>query len=570
MNWYNTYRPTEFEDVIGQDLVKSVLKNSLAKNKIKHAYLFNGSKGIGKTTLARIFAAKICKLDENPEGSIDMIEMDAASNTGIDDVRELIESASNPPLVAPYKVYIIDEVHMLSKPAMNALLKILEEPPVHLVFLLATTNPEKLIPTVLSRLTKLNLTAHTVEGLVQRLRFIVNKEGVTIDDASLNIIAKRAGGSQRDSINLLETVASYELPNLTEKEVSNLLGILPGDLLASISADLMNGCISKETLVLVQNTGLDGDSLLAQLLEFLLDRSFGGDREFDSLVIPVAEVIDLRLPITSVVASLALVQVKIRNPQNLGASVVTPHLNQSVKPISQTKETPAKSLPTENNPELPETPPFDDYFTPEEDIIYSTNIPEAKADNLIKTIIKPNVEPKLSTQPDIQTSINQTTSQSVDDVIQSLNFDLSTPPLFKTFIPAIMVESVLGDHLTLRVSNPFALNQIKNVKNNLWLVNKLKEKFGLVFVLELKEGKIDPKKKVEIPTSVEQMSNDVTVSQPPKSVPIPKKGNIFYSIYGSSPIQLERKDVPVITEIPKPKKSADAHWNSHVEDMFDL
>lgn len=235
MAWYNKYRPQTFREVVGQELVKQVLENSLKSGKIKHAYLFCGPKGTGKTTLARIFAHQVNSTTEIPESRIDIFEMDAASNTSIEDIRQLIDNAQKPPLVGKYKIYIIDEVHMLSKPAMNALLKILEEPPAYLIFLLCTTNPEKLIPTVLSRLTKLTLTNHSVENIVQRLKFIAEQESMDIDVEALELIAKRSNGGQRDAINLLETVYSYGLAKYTKQVVGQILGLVPEDLLEQVA-----------------------------------------------------------------------------------------------------------------------------------------------------------------------------------------------------------------------------------------------------------------------------------------------------------------------------------------------
>jgi len=310
MAWYNVYRPQTFDEVVGQNLVKTVLQNALAKNSIKHAYLFSGPKGTGKTTLARIFAHSLNQVSDNPQTSIDIVEMDAASNTGIDDIRQLIENAKNPPIAGQYKIYIIDEVHMLSKSAMNALLKILEEPPQYLIFLLATTNPEKLLPTVLSRLTKLQLTNHSIEGIITRLQYIAAAEHVIIEVPALELIARRSSGGQRDAINLLETVASYGLDAYTESDVAAILGVLPIQQLQAVATALMSDEVQHMAMVsgMLSQSGVDGDAVLAGLLEWLLDESFAGHNTFDSLIVPVSQVIALQLPVAHVTSTLSIVR----------------------------------------------------------------------------------------------------------------------------------------------------------------------------------------------------------------------------------------------------------------------
>lgn len=312
MAWYNKYRPQQFTEVLGQDLVKTVLQNAIAKNRVKHAYLFSGPKGVGKTTLARIFAKQLNQTDQNPESALDIIELDAASHTGIDDIRQLIESAKTPPLAGRYKIFIIDEVHMLSKNAMNALLKILEEPPEYLIFLLATTNAEKLIPTVLSRLTILRLFNHTLSDIVANLRSIATSEGMCISDAALRLIATRSAGSQRDAINLLETIAGYQLDSYDEHNTAQLLGLLPHELLEKTAQNLLSPAqLDIELLKQLESQGVDGQGCLTQLLEFLLDRSLHNQAEYDELIMPVAEVVHLQLPTNGVLPALALVKVRL-------------------------------------------------------------------------------------------------------------------------------------------------------------------------------------------------------------------------------------------------------------------
>ncbi len=328
MAWYNDYRPTNFDQVIGQSLVKTVLQNALKLNKIKHGYLLSGPKGVGKTTIARIFANELNNLISNPQASMDIIELDAASNSGVDNIRQLIDSAQTPPFAGKFKVFIIDEVHMLSKSAMNALLKILEEPPTYLVFLFATTNPEKLLPTVLSRLTKLALTSHSIEDIVTQLEMIASTEKMVVDRESLILIAKRSSGGQRDAINLLETLFSYGLPKYSVIETANLLGLVSSEIFDRVSNILLTQdfAMIKPIIQEIENIGLDGEGFLAQFLDYLLESVFDQPSASQSLILPVAAILDLKLPINTIHSSFALIQSEIikRNLPKVVTNTILP------------------------------------------------------------------------------------------------------------------------------------------------------------------------------------------------------------------------------------------------------
>ncbi len=236
---YRKYRPCFFEDVVGQDVIITTLQNSIKENKINHAYLFSGTRGTGKTTVAKIFAkiincnnitngtpcgeCNIC-IQQNTDEIQDIIEIDAASNNGVDEIREIKSKVNLVPSVYKYKVYIIDEVHMLSIGAFNALLKTLEEPPAHVIFILATTEPQKLPVTISSRCQRFDFKKVSVENIKKRLNIICNKENIEITDESLEEISKISDGSMRDSICLLEQVSTYTNKKITIDDIYQISG----------------------------------------------------------------------------------------------------------------------------------------------------------------------------------------------------------------------------------------------------------------------------------------------------------------------------------------------------------
>jgi DNA polymerase-3 subunit gamma/tau len=229
---YRKYRSKSLAEVVGQSHVTDVLARSLAQGRIAHAYLLTGPRGVGKTSIARILAHEINKLPYNEDTAhLDIIEIDAASNNGVEDVRDLREKVQIAPVSAAKKIYIIDEVHMLSKAAFNALLKTLEEPPEHAVFILATTDADKLPQTIISRTQRFSFRAITPTDAVAHLRYIAKEEKINIDDEALTLIATRGDGSFRDSISLLDQLASLAdgKENITAAHVERALGLAPSE-----------------------------------------------------------------------------------------------------------------------------------------------------------------------------------------------------------------------------------------------------------------------------------------------------------------------------------------------------
>lgn len=236
---YRKYRPMRFEDVCGQQFIVKTLSNAIKNNKIGHAYLFCGTRGTGKTTIAKIFAklvnclnpldnvpcgeCEIC-LNENTDEIPDIIEIDAASNNGVDEIRELKNKIKLMPVMCKYKVYIIDEVHMLSTGAFNALLKTLEEPPDHVIFILATTEPQKLPITIISRCQRFDFKKINVLDISKRLKYISQKEGIDIDDEAIEEIAKLSEGAMRDAIGLLDQISSFADSKITVEDIYTIRG----------------------------------------------------------------------------------------------------------------------------------------------------------------------------------------------------------------------------------------------------------------------------------------------------------------------------------------------------------
>ena len=247
---YRKWRPQSFSDIVGQDNVVKTLKNAIKMNRIAHAYLFCGPRGTGKTSTAKILAkalnckegstVNICgtcssctKIRDN--NSIDVLEIDAASNRGINEIRELREKVKFSPTEGNYKVYIIDEVHMLTTEAFNALLKTLEEPPEYVIFILATTEPNKLLSTILSRCQRFDFGRLSISDLIKRLSYICEQEGVKISQKALSAIARNAGGGMRDAISILDQTISYAGSDVTLDDVSAVLGMVDHEALIKLT-----------------------------------------------------------------------------------------------------------------------------------------------------------------------------------------------------------------------------------------------------------------------------------------------------------------------------------------------
>ena len=371
------YRPKTFTDLVGQEPIVRTLQNALKTENPSHAYLFCGSRGTGKTSSARIFAKGLnCEKmkDGNPCGTcktcidiaeghlIDIIEIDAASHTGVENIRNIIEKMEFAPTYAKRKVYIIDEVHMLSKGAFNALLKTLEEPPEHVYFLLATTELQKIPETIVSRCQTFIFHRFSLEQLVNRLDDICTKEGFTTTPDALQIIAKKAEGGLRDAISLLEQIAAETENNITEQSVRASLGISSSETLEKFWLSITNKDLETgfQILKTINEEGGDFRSFGHDFLGFLrekLHNNLSNPSELN-LILSSIEEIETALarlktsPIVELPLEIALV--------NICTQKTTPHVGDGFKPSQSNTKTEPTKISVQTPPQKPETIPISD------------------------------------------------------------------------------------------------------------------------------------------------------------------------------------------------------------------
>ncbi|MFA5777834.1 MAG: DNA polymerase III subunit gamma/tau [Parcubacteria group bacterium] len=521
---YRKYRPQKFSDVIGQNHIVQTLTNSIKNNRIGHAYLFTGPRGTGKTSIARLFAktvnclelkdAEPCLECENCKNiqdgrSLDIIEIDAASNTGVDNIRELRETIKLPPTRAKFKIYIIDEVHMLSTGAFNALLKTLEEPPAHVIFILATTEIHKVPDTIISRCQRFDFVRLSLENIIKKLSSIAKEEGIEVEKDALEMIAISAEGGMRDAESTLAQVISLEDKKITAKEVEEILGTSDRRNVEKM-AELLVEKNTGKALELVSKMTNDGYDLeifnkaflnyLRQLLVISVDESLSKtlSLELTSEQLEKSKKIakDNTGRILEIITKFSEIQNKIRSafiPQlPLEMAIVKLGNYEIVK-----KDNQPSVISNQSNAEFPEV---------------KKQQPKVESKEIVKEEIKEIDEPAIKQSSDAAVDINDIKDKWKEIIRETKPFNHSIS-LFLLNCEPVKVEN---NYLSIATKYKFYKDKLSETQNKLTIEKVLATIFGsglrVKFLSEDEAGI-----KIKIPTKDSPSSSTLAPSKPKES-----------------------------------------------------
>ncbi|HEC2171966.1 TPA: DNA polymerase III subunit gamma/tau [Staphylococcus delphini] len=363
---YRMFRPQSFEDVVGQEHVTKTLKNAIAKGKQSHAYIFSGPRGTGKTSIAKIFAKAInCEVRDDGEPcnecasckgitqgyNSDVIEIDAASNNGVDEIRNIRDKVKYAPSESKYKVYIIDEVHMLTTGAFNALLKTLEEPPAHAIFILATTEPHKIPPTIISRAQRFDFKAINANRIVDRLSYVAHQQQIEFDEAALAFIAKVSEGGMRDALSIMDQAIAFGDERLTLKDALDVTGSLDESDLNVLFQDIVQGHVHEafERYHQFVSEGKEVNRLINDMIYFVRDTIMAKttqlETEYDALMPFDLEALYKMIDVIND----TLVSIRFSVNQNVHLEVLLVKLSEMVKEVGRTGEVVVNHAPTEQH-----------------------------------------------------------------------------------------------------------------------------------------------------------------------------------------------------------------------------
>jgi DNA polymerase III subunit gamma/tau len=514
MAWYNIYRPKSFDDVLGQDLVVQILKKAVEAKKIKQAYLFSGTRGVGKTTIARIFARAIIGASPDDMNPLDIAELDGATNNGVDFVRELKESFDQAPLNGSYKVYIIDEVHMFTPQAFSALLKVMEEPPVHLILIMATTHPDKLLPTVRSRLTHFKLYPHSIKDLTTNLKKIAKEQKINITEDGLEYIAHLGRGSQRDAITLFETIASNDLEQYNEGLIRELVGATPAIIVDTTIKWLTSIIKGNEDTSLQQSlkefaikSSVTPKEYYNNLLEELLRFGFEGDIHINNIIKQTLPVFDSNLPIDTLFGAISLLRSHLIEGESSVEKKTKPDPPEPIKPIE----------PDEYN-----------------------NIPPKSANKIAQKSKVSNQKPNNRAKDSI----------NIDETLSSIKQSKDAPMALR------MINYLKGDIdnniINLRINTQTWVSILNAPNIQKWLIEMIKLTAGVEGDMRM-NIEVEDQKQTEKVKVVKEEQNDLTETAVPSTdIELKKEDKIFYKIYSKLPPNMEDKGVQVINKIHAP------------------
>lgn len=462
---YRKYRPKNLEDIIGQEHITTTLKNSIDNGSLSHAYLLTGPRGVGKTSIARILAHEINKLEYNEASNhLDIIEIDAASNRRIDEIRELRDKVNILPSVVEYKIYIIDEVHMLTREAFNALLKTLEEPPKHAIFILATTEAHKLPETIISRTQHFSFKPIDEDSLFKHLKNIAKQEGIKIDDEALQLISVHGDGSFRDSISLLDQTAASK-NQIDVETVQTMLGLAPKQTIVQI-VDSLETTSPKELIDItsqMRDRGVQTSVLSKQLAELIRSKIISDPNYQQDKYLKLLEAI---INVTSSVNPNKQLEIELLSfviSNNPKSTTQTVEVEATPTPVALAQETkPAPTVRAEK-PKPAEPKP-----TKEE--VKKVDKPETESTH---TKPKDNPAPKTTTDPTIQELNDGTWPQVLNEIKKKYN------TLYGVLRMAEV--SVQDNIITLSFKFPFHKKKIDDQKNKVIVSDMIKTLTGKDF-----------------------------------------------------------------------------------------